>query len=54
MGIVGNAIAGVFIIAFIAAVLGLIATALAPRGQIGERTKQKTQDDKFTPVESGF
>lgn len=54
MGIVGNAISGVFIIAFIAAALGLIATTLAPRGQIGERTKPKTKDDKFTPVESGF
>ena len=54
MGIVGNAIAGVFIIAFIAALLGLIATSLAPRSQFGESTKPKTKDDKFTPVESGF
>jgi EmrB/QacA subfamily drug resistance transporter len=45
------AIQGVFVLAFIAAALGLIATAFAPAGRVGQLGKQPPQkDEPGTPV----
>jgi EmrB/QacA subfamily drug resistance transporter len=47
---VAIAIEGVFILAFIAAALGLIATAFAPSGRIGQLNKQPAPDEGSAPV----
>lgn len=49
--VLGEAIAVVFVIALIGAVLGLIVTAMAPGGQIGEITSAAEKEERFAVVE---
>lgn len=52
--VLGDAIAVVFVIALIGAVLGLIVTAMAPGGQIEDKAEKGKFDEPLVPVESGL